>query len=832
MLMDRKKITLAILFAVVIISMAFSFAFAQDRPLEVTYPDIASGATAPTTTNTGLPGYVKYVFNFVVGLAAIILLYAIIKGGFMYLTATGNITAMTAARKQISSAILGIIILLGSYIILTTINPQLTILNIPILNNIIGGTPQCNDGEDNDNDGKIDMADPGCSNQNDRSEIDTDTTNSIIYHEIPIGQMIKGGIWKPDIVTSMTNENATGLLDEFEKFLTDEITAGGKTSKSISGMNKYLKSLAETCNCDKLKPICTKPKDFTLDVGCAGDPCEKNRDKIQEILNTNSSVIKTIDQKFKKDLVAKLNEIFTEQDEFYGEQTRLHECLETGFIMTQGDYLQSIRFYEEQGIDTELVPSYVPSRGDPFTFYCTVGGTTFDMPSRPSEEPPLPGSSELELPPGITEEYSQLSCPGFIPVGEIMDVSLIGSYEQSDNVDALIAYIDELAGEIKNMADLVGQCNEKSCKGSKDTTSNCKCFPNPCYLNPLCGPKAAVPCLKPSPGTCEAKNDDPRFNGSACPLYKDPNDPNVLSIEGTVEKIKWVEDQLLDIIQELKSNLNNPPFIVESPQQIPTDVISSINWVSSFCKNDNIEEPKWAMMNCGLAIGQIGPDGKEIKDCDPQSFFCCTQDSNLAKSLTGQGPSGTSGATSYQNATPFSAPLTSYGPGYDHGVAIRTSEPPGKSAALGYVNPTGSECGSGCESVQSRLVNINFMGKNIQIHEAAKEAFEAVAADIQASGLTYFNSWSNGGTFCCRKVRGGSSPSPHSWATAIDINVPSPVVCPPPWKPNCFSSTRPSFPCPTDMPEELINIFKRHNFRWGGNFTRRCDAMHLEWLGW
>jgi hypothetical protein len=29
---------------------------------------------------------------------------------------------------------------------------------------------------------------------------------------------------------------------------------------------------------------------------------------------------------------------------------------------------------------------------------------------------------------------------------------------------------------------------------------------------------------------------------------------------------------------------------------------------------------------------------------------------------------------------------------------------------------------------------------------------------------------------------------------------------------------------------EVVRIFRRHNFAWGGNFTSR-DGMHFEWVG-
>lgn len=54
-----------------------------------------------------------------------------VLGGARHLTSAGDPTKMSDARDQIFSGILGLIILLASYLILTTINPQLVILKLP-----------------------------------------------------------------------------------------------------------------------------------------------------------------------------------------------------------------------------------------------------------------------------------------------------------------------------------------------------------------------------------------------------------------------------------------------------------------------------------------------------------------------------------------------------------------------------------------------------------------------------------------------------------------------------------------------------------------------------
>lgn len=98
--------------------------FAQ-RQLEVTYPSIQG--FSPETASTSLPGYVKYIFNFTILIVGLIGFAVLILAGVIYLTSAGNVEKLKNAKKQIRAALLGILILLFSYLILTTINPQLVI---------------------------------------------------------------------------------------------------------------------------------------------------------------------------------------------------------------------------------------------------------------------------------------------------------------------------------------------------------------------------------------------------------------------------------------------------------------------------------------------------------------------------------------------------------------------------------------------------------------------------------------------------------------------------------------------------------------------------------
>lgn len=100
-------------------------AFAQD--LEVEYPTIPG---APLSAQPTLPEYIRYLYNFSITIAGLVALFSLVYGGFRYLASVGSPVAMADAKDQITAGIVGLIILLGSYMFLTIVNPELAILKL------------------------------------------------------------------------------------------------------------------------------------------------------------------------------------------------------------------------------------------------------------------------------------------------------------------------------------------------------------------------------------------------------------------------------------------------------------------------------------------------------------------------------------------------------------------------------------------------------------------------------------------------------------------------------------------------------------------------------
>jgi hypothetical protein len=104
-------------------------------------------------------------------------------------------------------------------------------------------------------------------------------------------------------------------------------------------------------------------------------------------------------------------------------------------------------------------------------------------------------------------------------------------------------------------------------------------------------------------------------------------------------------------------------------------------------------------------------------------------------------------------------------------------------------------------------------------HQVAVD-LKAALADVAAAGLAPAIDVGNANTYGgCHNARFNringelGVVSRHAWAMALDTNTVS----------NCQG-------CVPQMNCDVVRIFRRHNFAWGGNFLRP-DGMHFEWVG-
>ena len=129
------KIILIILGVILISFLFFYFVKGATTTLENTYPEVGGEKITP---ETDLPHFVNYLFNFAFLAAGVLAFIFLIYGGFRYVTSAGNPTIMKDAKDQIISVLIGIAVLLGSYLILIKINPSFETIHVGKIEKVTG----------------------------------------------------------------------------------------------------------------------------------------------------------------------------------------------------------------------------------------------------------------------------------------------------------------------------------------------------------------------------------------------------------------------------------------------------------------------------------------------------------------------------------------------------------------------------------------------------------------------------------------------------------------------------------------------------------------------
>lgn len=106
------------------------------------------------------------------------------------------------------------------------------------------------------------------------------------------------------------------------------------------------------------------------------------------------------------------------------------------------------------------------------------------------------------------------------------------------------------------------------------------------------------------------------------------------------------------------------------------------------------------------------------------------------------------------------------------------------------------------------------------MHKRAAASLQAIFKEIEERNLLdRIKEW--GGCYCPRLIRGSTSAlSSHSWGAAVDINQSYNGLGKEPLPAGVEGSVA-----------ELVPIFAKHGWFWGGWFTHRLDGMHFEWCG-
>lgn len=89
---------------------------------------IPISATLPNTTDSstaGPAGFIANFYKFALLISGVLAFGAVVYGGIKYMVSAGNASAQSEGKDWIQSALIGILLLAGAYLILYTINPAI-----------------------------------------------------------------------------------------------------------------------------------------------------------------------------------------------------------------------------------------------------------------------------------------------------------------------------------------------------------------------------------------------------------------------------------------------------------------------------------------------------------------------------------------------------------------------------------------------------------------------------------------------------------------------------------------------------------------------------------
>ncbi|MDD2274725.1 MAG: pilin [Candidatus Pacebacteria bacterium] len=168
---------------------------------------------------------ISYIFQILVGLGALIAVAMVVMAGVEWMTSDGNPGKIDGAKTKIKNALLGVGVLLGSYLIINTINPQIANIQIDDLrceSGIIVGVKLEDDGPELQR----------CLDSNTvKIEYDIVKTINESKWNFPSGTILKAFVYE--------GENYTGARRTFKMDVSGNISGDISGAKSIYFLRHY-----------------------------------------------------------------------------------------------------------------------------------------------------------------------------------------------------------------------------------------------------------------------------------------------------------------------------------------------------------------------------------------------------------------------------------------------------------------------------------------------------------------------------------------------------------------------------------------------------------------
>jgi len=118
----NKKLLFFIVFVLAVIPI--STVIATIKRMQTIWPATPGGFYL--TVDSTITDLARYLYEWGIALGGLVAFIALLIAGFAYMTSVGDPGKMKEAMDRIKSAFLGLTLLLGSWLILHTINPDLT----------------------------------------------------------------------------------------------------------------------------------------------------------------------------------------------------------------------------------------------------------------------------------------------------------------------------------------------------------------------------------------------------------------------------------------------------------------------------------------------------------------------------------------------------------------------------------------------------------------------------------------------------------------------------------------------------------------------------------
>ena len=121
----------SILLLLTVFLFTFSFALKVNAiRLNIHYPTFGN-ININSDAGQDINQIIAWLYYFIVGISGFSAFFMFVWGGFEWSSSAGDPTKIAGAKDRITSAAIGVLIVLSAYLILQTINPELTTLTLP-----------------------------------------------------------------------------------------------------------------------------------------------------------------------------------------------------------------------------------------------------------------------------------------------------------------------------------------------------------------------------------------------------------------------------------------------------------------------------------------------------------------------------------------------------------------------------------------------------------------------------------------------------------------------------------------------------------------------------